>query len=137
MASSEATLEEEQQRLVMRVAQAYLEALLAAAPDERWKERLQGVLTEAKQATQRFKKITVTLKGHADATEVTVAGSFNFWSPRANSLVRKGDAWVGEVEAETGRHAYKFVVDDRWILDPANPRTERDGEHTNSVLVIE
>ena len=68
--------------------------------------------------------------------EVSVAGSFNSWAPGANPLVRHGDAWQAEVEVTPGRHAYKFCVDGRWILDPANPETEKDREYTNSVLVV-
>ena len=86
---------------------------------------------------KRFKPVAFTLRGHAGAKEVAVAGTFNSWSVRSNLLVRKGDVWVGEVEAEPGSHAYKFVVDGKWIPDPANSRTEGAGEYTNSVLTVE
>ncbi len=94
-------------------------------------------MAEVERNAPRLKKVTFALKGHSDAAEVSVAGTFNSWAPGAVPLVRRDDAWVGEVEAEPGRHAYKFIVDGRWILDPANPETERDGEFTNSVRRIE
>ena len=79
-------------------------------------------------ARQRF-----TLSGQPQAQQVAVAGTFNGWSTQATPLVRQGDAWVAEIEVEPGPLAYKFVVDGRWLLDPANPRTEGEGLHTNSV----
>lgn len=114
-----------------------LKQLIATAEDGAWKERLKGALAEVERDAPRLKKVTFRLKGHADAREVTVAGTFNSWSPGAAPLARRGDAWVGEVEAEPGRHAYKFIVDGRWILDPDNPQTERDGEHINSLRVVQ
>jgi hypothetical protein len=36
-----------------------------------------------------------------------------------------------------GRYSYKFLVDDTWLPDPANPmRTVSDEGHVNSVLLI-
>jgi hypothetical protein len=113
-----------------------LQKLIATTADAAWKERLKGVLADVERNAPQLKKVTLRLTGHSDARQVTVAGTFNSWSPAADPLVRQGDAWVREVEAEPGRHAYKFVVDGRWILDPANPQTERDGEYTNSVLTV-
>lgn len=80
--------------------------------------------------------MTLTLRGYPNAKQVQVAGSFNFWSRRTHPMVRKGDVWVGEIEAESGRQTYKFIVDDAWITDPANPATEKMGEFTNSVLIV-
>jgi hypothetical protein len=114
-----------------------LRQLIAATDDEAWKERLKCTLAEVERNAPRLKKVTFALRGHAAAAEVSVAGTFNAWAPGAAPLARKDDTWVGEVEAEPGRHAYKFIVDGRWMLDPANPETERDGEYTNSVRVIE
>jgi hypothetical protein len=114
-----------------------LQHLIATTDDKAWKERLKGTLAEVEKNAPRLKKVTFSLKGHPDAAEVSVAGTFNSWAPGATPLVRRGDDWVGEVEAEPGRHAYKFIVDGRWILDPANPLTEKDGDFTNSVRVVE
>jgi retinol-binding protein 3 len=114
-----------------------LQQLIAATNEVPWKEHLKQTLAQVERDAPRLKKVTFSLKGYPDAREVTVAGTFNSWSPGATPLTRKGDAWVGEVEAEPGRHAYKFIVDGRWIIDPANPQTEADGEFTNSVRRIE
>jgi hypothetical protein len=114
-----------------------LQQLLATTKDEGWKDALRSAMVELEQGAPQFKKVTFTLHGHPDARVVTVAGSFNFWASRANPLARKGDAWVGEVEVEPGRQTYKFVVDGRWIADPANPLREPEAQHGNSVLLVE
>jgi hypothetical protein len=114
-----------------------LKQLEAGAKDERWTNVLRSTVAETEQELAKFKPVTFTLKGYPDAKEVAVAGSFNSWSTRSNLLTRKGDAWVGEFEAEPGPLAYKFVIDGQWIMDPANPATERVGEYMNSVIVVE
>jgi retinol-binding protein 3 len=119
---------------------AHLTALresVKTASDEPWKQVLNGTISELEQSAPRLKRVTFQLKGHPDAREVRVAGSFNYWSIRSTPMIRKGDAWVGQVDLEPGRHAYKFVVDGQWITDPANPDTTKDGEHTNSALVVQ
>jgi retinol-binding protein 3 len=116
---------------------AALRQLIATAGDAGWKEELKRTVADLEREQQRFKKVTFRLEGHPDAKEVTVAGTFNFWAWRANRLARQGNAWVGEVEAEPGRHAYKFVVDGRWLPDPANPRQESEDANSNSVIVVE
>jgi hypothetical protein len=124
-------------RALHRAHTTALQHQIATTNDGVWKERLQQLLVEVEQDAPRLKKVTFSLKGHEAAQEVSVAGTFNAWAPGANPLVRKGDAWIGEVEAGPGRQTYKFVVDGRWILDPANPRTEPDGEYLNSLRIVE
>jgi C-terminal processing protease CtpA/Prc len=118
---------------------AHIDALTKLAASEKepaLQEQLKAAIAEAEQAKARWRKVSVSLKGYAAAKEVFVAGSFNQWSPRTTRLEREGDAWVGEILAEPGEHTYKFVVDDTWMTDPANPKTARDGEFENSVLVV-
>ncbi|MDF1551374.1 MAG: hypothetical protein P1P88_26365, partial [Bacteroidales bacterium] len=76
------------------------------------------------------------LNGYLDAKEVFIAGSFNFWDPKNNPLIKQKDGWMGELEMSLGSHSYKFVVDDRWILDPANQNTSKEGGIINSGLVV-
>lgn len=114
-----------------------LKAIVAAEPDPGAREALGGTLAKVEGALAAFRPVTFTLRGHADAREVRVAGSFNGWSDRIDRLARRGDAWVGEVEVEPGRLTYKFVVDGEWILDPDNPEVEEHGPHKESVRVVE
>ncbi len=49
---------------------------------------------------------------------------------------RTDGAFYTEVDLPPGAYAYKLLVDDRWLLDPDNPRTVQQGEHVNSVRVV-
>jgi len=78
------------------------------------------------------------LKGYADASIVALAGSFNKWNQSEFILGREGDEWVCRIDLEPGKHAYKFIVDGNWLLDPANPNTEDDDYGVkNSVIIVE
>ena len=80
---------------------------------------------------------TFRLKGYADASIVALAGSFNKWNQSEFILGREGDEWVCRIDLEPGKHAYKFIVDGNWLLDPANPNTEDDDYGVkNSVIIV-
>lgn len=114
-----------------------LQQLIATSTDSGWKQRLQELYNQVQSNTPNYKQVTFTLKGFETAKAVSVAGSFNNWSPRSDQMQRKGDSWVVNAEAEPGRHLYKFVVDGRWLLDPANPVTAKENNYDNSVIVVE
>ena len=97
---------------------------------------LTRLVSELDRNAPRFVRRTFTLSGHANAKVVQLAGSFNGWSTRTNRMVRRGNEWIGEAEVEPGRVTYKFIVDGQWITDPANPRTEGEGQFSNSVLEV-
>jgi 1,4-alpha-glucan branching enzyme len=77
---------------------------------------------------------TFRLKGYPNAKAVYVAGDFNDWTPDGLKMQRVGDAWVFNVHLSVGKHLYKFIVDDKWMKDPANPLWE---DNDNSVLWME
>ena len=80
---------------------------------------------------------TFRLRGYADASIVALAGSFNNWNQSEYILGREGDEWVCRIDLEPGKHAYKFIVDGNWLLDPANPNTEDDDYGVkNSVIIV-
>jgi hypothetical protein len=80
---------------------------------------------------------TFRLKGYADASVVALAGSFNNWNQSEFIFGKEGDEWVCRIDLEPGKHAYKFIVDGNWLLDPANPNTEDDDYGVkNSVIVV-
>jgi hypothetical protein len=106
------------------------------ALDPDWRNALTGILSELERNPPRYVRQTFVLRGYDGAKDVRVAGSFNGWAGPVNPFTRRGDAWVGEVEVEPGKLAYKFVVDGQWITDPANSRTEGEGQYTNSVLEV-
>lgn len=81
--------------------------------------------------------ITFRLSGHADARVVALAGSFNLWNQSQFIFGKEGDEWVCRIDLEPGKHAYKFIVDGNWLLDPANPNTEDDDYGVkNSVINV-
>ncbi len=78
------------------------------------------------------------LKGFGDAKDVFLAGDFNNWSPNTYRMIRKGDEWIINIHVDKGKRLYKFVVDGKWILDPANNLWEQNEYETgNSVLWID
>jgi len=80
---------------------------------------------------------TFRLKGYPDASIVALAGSFNNWNQSQFIFGREGDEWVCRIDLEPGKHAYKFIVDGNWLLDPANPNTEDDDYGVkNSVIIV-
>ena len=80
---------------------------------------------------------TFHLKGYKDASIVALAGSFNNWDQSQYVFGREGDEWVCRIDLEPGKHAYKFIVDGNWLLDPDNPNSEDDDYGVkNSVIIV-
>lgn len=81
---------------------------------------------------------TFRLKGYTDASIVALAGSFNNWNQSQFIFGKEGDDWVCRIDLEPGQHAYKFIVDGNWLLDPANPNTKDDDYGVkNSVIIVQ
>ena len=75
------------------------------------------------------------LRDYSTAQNVLVAGSFNNWDPQGYRMVRKEGRWIFPVYLKPGKHTYKFIVDGKWMLDPANDLYEENQYGTgNSVL---
>lgn len=78
------------------------------------------------------------LKGFPEAKNVMVTGSFNGWKRDGYRMNRQIDKWILPLFLNQGKYTYKFIIDDRWILDPANKLYEENEYGTdNSVLWIE
>jgi 1,4-alpha-glucan branching enzyme len=70
------------------------------------------------------------------ATDVAIAGSFNNWTLRALKR-RKDGIWSVTLRLAPGSYEYKFLIDDRWVEDPENPRKAPDPHGGyNSVCVV-
>ena len=82
--------------------------------------------------------VTFAYRAEQAETKVFLAGDFNGWNPLATPLERMGDGMSrATVELTNGRHAYKFVVDGRWMSDPTNSQFEPDGhDGFNSIVMI-
>ena len=73
------------------------------------------------------KLITFLLHDH-QARRVQVAASWNQWREPLDLLRVDTGVWKLEMAKPIpGRHRYKFIVDDIWLDDPANPIKEPDG----------
>ncbi len=78
---------------------------------------------------------TFRLKGFNNARIVCVSGDLNNWNPTSFRMKQVGGEWVFPAHLNKGKHRYKFVVDGKWILDPANKLWEQNEFRTgNSVL---
>lgn len=107
-----------------------------ATADPTWQQQLRTERLTVEQQPPRLVRHTFRLNGFAEAQQVTVAGTFNNWHPRMHPLTRTADGWQTELELEPSTHMYKFIVDGKWITDPANPLTRQEGSNANSVLTL-
>lgn len=77
------------------------------------------------------------LKGKTDAKRVYVAGSFNDWNPEELIMNKTKSGWELSLFLREGTHAYKFIVDGTWIIDPSNSDFRPDGNgNINSFIGI-
>ena len=81
---------------------------------------------------------TFKLDQSTDAKSVIVSGSFNGWNKSGYKMAIVNHQWTFPVRLKPGKYTYKFVVDNKWILDPGNDLWEENEYGTgNSVLWIE
>jgi len=95
------------------------------------------VVVQSRTAAQQLH--TFLYKSHGKISQVIVSGSFNTWNKEKDRLTdSKGN---GEYELtlplDPGNYIYKFIVDGKSMLDPANPEKTPTGfDDYNSVLRI-
>jgi hypothetical protein len=91
--------------------------LLAAAAPE-WRAPSPTVLRAPEDG---LRSVSFRLLAPA-AQSVWVGGSFNDFNAADHPLTRTSEGvWETTVRLAPGRYEYKFKVDGRWELDPANP----------------
>lgn len=90
---------------------------------------------ERRVVSSREKSVTLTLDAPS-ADEVSIAGSFNDWTPQAMAKGMDG-LWRITVQLVQGTYQYRFLVDGEWREDPKNPRKtlSESGEY-NSVCDV-
>lgn len=77
------------------------------------------------------------LAGFANAKKVELSGSFNLWAEPGYSMVQKDGVWTFPIHLWPAKYTYKFKVDGKWIIDPANQLREHNEYGSfNSVLWI-
>lgn len=70
---------------------------------------------------------TFRLNGHLNANKVVLSASFNDWRTSQLKMRKSSKGWFLNLYLRPGTHAYKFIVDGDWILDPANKIVRDDG----------
>jgi hypothetical protein len=75
------------------------------------------------------------LKGFENASQVFLAGTFNGWKQDELQMTKTADGWELPYTLGPGNYDYKFIVDKKWITDPANPISSSNSG--NSYLVID
>ncbi len=76
------------------------------------------------------------LKGFTSAKQVILAGNFNGWNSGELLMNKTTDGWRLSYILAPGNYEYKFIVDGKWMIDPANPYTIGSGNLENSVLAF-
>lgn len=76
---------------------------------------------------------TFKLRGYTNAKNVYLAGNFNNWKPNKLRFQKTATGWVLPYVLPSGNYLYKFIVDDQWITDPANPHTLTTDEKNSFV----
>jgi serine/threonine protein kinase len=72
-----------------------------------------------------------------NASSVFLRGDFNSWSATATPMKKDASGvWKVTVPLKTGRHAYKFLVDGKMILDPDNPLIVTNGNFVDSIVDV-
>jgi len=69
-----------------------------------------------------------------NAKAVYLAGSFFGWGHFA--MYKYQDKWVRRLYLTPGTYQYKFIVDDKWIVDPTNKNVVDDGTGNKNSMVI-
>ena len=75
---------------------------------------------------------------HLPPCEVRLAGEFNDWVPDGGvRLIEGADRWEKRLTLPPGRYEYKFILRDRWMVDPVNPDRVPNSQGTlNSVIEV-
>jgi len=83
------------------------------------------------------KLVTLKLNNNLNAKKVILTGSFNSWDENNYQMIKTKNGWEYTLRLAGGKHHYKFIVDDNWIVDPNNPIQEYDYEgNINSVYIV-
>lgn len=70
------------------------------------------------------------------AEKVMLAGSFNNWNTMQTPMQRVDSGWIHCLKLSPGKHTYKFIIDGKWAVDPANKLKENNEHGTNNSVVF-
>ncbi|HTM92895.1 MAG TPA: glycogen-binding domain-containing protein [Flavisolibacter sp.] len=75
------------------------------------------------------------LNGYENAKQVTLSGSFNGWKQDELLMNKTFNGWEIPYALGAGNYEYKFIIDGKWITDPANSMSSPGSG--NSFLIID
>lgn len=84
------------------------------------------------------RRVTFSLTAAA-AEEVYLVGDFNGWDEKKHPMKKdKNGKWKKDIVIPPGMYEYKYIVDGKWQIDPAN----RDVVHNrfgtlNNIILVE
>jgi hypothetical protein len=76
------------------------------------------------------------LNGFTTAKTVLLSGNFNVWNKGELFMEKVKDGWQLGYVLPAGNYEYKFIVDGKWIVDPANPYSVGSGNFQNSFMAV-
>lgn len=76
------------------------------------------------------------LDGFTTAKKVVLTGSFNNWNENELVMDKTPKGWQLPYVVSAGNYEYKFIVDGKWMTDPANPFTSGSGKTQNSFIAL-
>ncbi|MCG2712196.1 MAG: AAA family ATPase [Candidatus Omnitrophica bacterium] len=103
-------------------------------------EKIENTPVQPNEQESPAKKSAVFTFYGAEAQKVEIAGDFNNWVSSTQGQMEniENGVWARVVHLDPGKYQYKFVVDGKWIIDPKNPKIERDlSGNINSLIEIE
>ena len=78
------------------------------------------------------------LNGYDKAKKVLVTGTFNGWRKDELFMKKTDSTWILPYVLGAGNYEYRFIVDGKEIIDPANPLLTGTNKKTaNSFLILE
>jgi cyclomaltodextrinase len=108
-----------------------------------WNKKEQTISVNATEGLKPLAEMRLWSKGHAysivlkksakktyfftyepkgtEVHSVQLAGEMNDWTPKSTPFHKEKNKWKASVDLNPGTYQYQIVVEDKWILDPANP----------------
>lgn len=98
--------------------------------------KVRGSVMKKSQPTEQFVEFTYYAP---DAKKVCLAGKFNAWNTKSLPMKKDKDGtWRIKIMLASGRHEYKYVVDDAWCENlPGSEMTINSFGTCNYVMGVE
>jgi len=98
--------------------------------------------TTVKKTIKKEEKTTAKVQfvfNGPDAQKVSLGGDFNNWDTQAAPMKKdKKGIWKVTVNLKSGKHEYRFLVDEKWENDPAcDVCVPNDFGRMNCIRIIE